>query len=76
MACKLPLSLWKRLDDLRAQRAAGVLGQFVRVLGHAGVIADLFQDAGQVADGDALGQEVLQDALHLADVQLARESIR
>ena len=38
-----------------------------------GVIADFFQDAGEVADGDAFGQQVLEDALHLADGELGRD---
>ena len=65
------LLILKRLGDLRPERAPGVLGQFVGILGRQRVIADLLQNAGQAADADALGEEVLQDALHLTDGELA-----
>ena len=52
--------------------AAGAFGELIRVLGERGVVADLFQDACQVADGEALGQQVLEDALHLPDRELRR----
>ena len=62
--------------DLGTEGAPGVLGQFVGILGHAGVIADLFQNAREIADGDSFGQQILQDALHLADIQLRRDQLR
>ena len=58
--------------DLRAQRAAGMFGKLVGVFGKRRMVTHLFEDAGQVADGDALGQQVLQNTLHLADVELRR----
>ena len=57
-------------DDLGAERAPGVFGEFVRIFCGVGVVADFFQDAGEIANGNALGEQVLQDALHLADVEL------
>jgi hypothetical protein len=47
------------LDDLKAERPAGVLGEVVRVLRDGGVVADFFEDAGKIADRQALGQQVL-----------------
>ena len=35
------------------------------------MIADFFEDAGEVANGESLGQQVLEDALDVADIQLA-----
>ena len=63
----------ERLGDLHPECAPGVFGQFVGILGRERVVADLLQNAGQVADADALGEQILQDALHLADGELARD---
>src|SRR5438876_813057 len=57
------------LGELRANGAPGVLGKFVRILGNAGVITDFLKDASQIANGDAFGEKVLKNPLHLADVQ-------
>ncbi len=76
MARMPPFSFWNGLVNLRAQCPAGMFGKFVGIFGEGRVIAHFFQNAGEVADGNPLGQEVLQNPLHLADAQMAPESIR
>ena len=62
----------KWTDDLRAESATGVFGEFVGILGEMRVIADFLEDAGEIANGDSLGEEVLEDTLNLADGELGR----
>ena len=60
----------KRLGQLRAQSTAGVLGKLVGIFRVHRVVADFFENTREVADGNSLGQQVLQNALHLADAEL------
>ena len=59
----------------RAERLAGVLGEDGRVVRRAGPVADRLEDRAQVADRDALAQQVLQHALHLADAELVGDDL-
>ena len=63
----------KWLGELRPERAAGMLGKFVGIFRERRVVAHLFQDAGEIADGNAFREQVLQNALHLAEAQLCRD---
>ena len=57
--------------DLCAEGAAGMFGKFVGVLGESPRSRSPFPECpAEIADGNALGQQVLQNALHLADIQL------
>ena len=49
---------------MRTERAAGVLGEFVRVFREVRVVGDFFENAGEIANGDPFGEEVL---LRVAD---------
>ena len=40
-----------------------------------GAVADRLEDRAQVADRDALAQQVLQHALHLADAELVGDDL-
>jgi len=48
MACKLSVVRLIRLDDLRNPKRPRMLGQLVGIFGHAGVIADLFQNPARL----------------------------
>ena len=49
----------------RAESAAGMVREFVRILGEVVMVPDLFDNAREVPVGEAFGEQVLEDALHL-----------
>ena len=53
--------------ELARQGLAAVLGEQRRVLGEARAVAQRLEDRAEVADRDALGQQALQHAVHLAE---------
>src|SRR5688572_9753598 len=59
-------------NDLRAEGATRVFGEFVRVLRNVRVIPDLLENAGEVTNGNPFGEQILQNALHLANGELCR----
>ena len=60
---------------VRAERLAGGLGERGRVARERGAVADRLEDRAEVADRDALAQQVLQHALHLADAELVGDDL-
>ena len=60
---------------VRAERLARRLGEQGRLAGEHGAVADRLEDRAEVADRDALAQQVLQHALHLADAELVRDDV-
>src|SRR5262245_35582000 len=61
--------------DRAAERLARMLRQHVGVLVLRRLIGERLEHAAEVADGDALAQEVLQDLLHAADGKLLRHEL-
>ena len=53
--------------DRRAERRTRGLDELLALPGLPGTGGDGLQDADEVADGDALGEQVAQDALHLGE---------
>src|SRR5688572_2955705 len=47
-----------------------MFGKLVRAFSEMRVIADFLEDAGEIADGNPFGEEILQNALDLADSEL------
>src|SRR5579883_570045 len=63
------------LADLARQARADMLGEHRDVAGMGADLGDAFENGRQVTDRDALVQQVLQDALHGADADLARDDV-
>ena len=59
--------------DGAGQRGSHPFAEHVHVFGAPGVVGQRFQNGHQVADGDALAQQMLQDLLHLADGHQSRD---
>jgi len=55
-------------NEIGAEALADLLGEFVGVFGDGGVVGDGFEDEGEVFDGHALAEEVLEDALDDAEI--------
>jgi hypothetical protein len=64
-----------RFDDRAGQARAHVFGELARVLGLDARVGERFEDRLQVADRHAFLQQAGEDALHLAERQLAGDQL-
>src|SRR5436305_1990597 len=70
-----PVRADEAFRDRAAEGLADVLGERVGVLGPPRVVGERLEDGHQVADRDALAQQVLEDLLDAADGQLLRHQL-